>query len=167
MCVVRFVPLFHMDLFPNKYCWSSKGEIHLKNMNPHQWIPWCFAEVVNKVGAVAMPTNFWGSGASLDEPACLWYEVEKGLRAVYIYVKIPNYVSFDYGGFYLLRVSSFIFNASHHMIVMMLVITQRVVGKLVERTFPHDPSPVCWMPKSLQPTSKCKKRRDNPCQPHY
>ena len=29
-----------------------------KSDHPHQREPWCFVEVVNKVGAEAMPTNF-------------------------------------------------------------------------------------------------------------
>ena len=33
-------------------------EISDKSVHPHQWKPWCFAEVVNKVRAGAMATNF-------------------------------------------------------------------------------------------------------------
>ena len=29
-----------------------------KSDHPHQWEPWCFVEVVNKVGAETMPTHF-------------------------------------------------------------------------------------------------------------
>ena len=37
-------------------------------MHPHQW---CFAEIVNKVGAVAMPTNFGGSKVSYGPVAAI------------------------------------------------------------------------------------------------
>ena len=58
MWMVRFVTFVHKDLFPDKYLWSSTWEIHLKILKPTTWETMSIAEVVNKVGAGAMATNF-------------------------------------------------------------------------------------------------------------
>ena len=56
MWMVRYVTFVHMDLLPDKYFHSSKGEIHLKILQPIPWEPMSIAEIVNKVGAGAMPS---------------------------------------------------------------------------------------------------------------
>ena len=56
MLMVRCVTFVHMDLLPDKYFHSSKGEIHLKILQPIPWEPMSIAEIVNKVGAGAMPS---------------------------------------------------------------------------------------------------------------
>ena len=50
--------LVHKDLFPDKYLWSLTWEIHLKILQPTPWEPVSIVEVVNRVGAGAMATNF-------------------------------------------------------------------------------------------------------------
>ena len=58
MWVVGFVTFVHMDLFPDKYFWSSKWKIHLKILQPTPWEPMSVAGVVNKARAGPMETNF-------------------------------------------------------------------------------------------------------------
>ena len=58
MWMVRFVTFVHKDLFPDKYLWSLTWEIHLKILQPTPWEPVSIVEVVNRVGAGAMATNF-------------------------------------------------------------------------------------------------------------
>ena len=56
----RCSPAKHGDAYFSAVCVREQILVNKsdKSDHPHQQEPWCFVEVVNKVGVEAMPTNF-------------------------------------------------------------------------------------------------------------